>query len=167
MFRRSKHILFKTAGTRLFLLSVLLTAIPRLSVYSQIQSAVSWKFSIESKTDSFLVILAEAEISEGWRLSSHLADEQICIPLTMTFKESDDYTPEGDLLASEKPTTEYGESKTDEMLIYRYHAEFRQKVKLHTREKIVIQFNLYGQCCHPVLKVCSPILMDETFYVNY
>ncbi len=137
------------------------------STKAQNELPIRWSFALEIIDDRSVYVVASAQIDEGWRLYSPDANSDICIPFDMTFEESADYEPVGELIIKSKELNEYDSDTQKSLLVFRNSAKFKYRIKLNTDSRIIISCYLYGQCCNENLKVCTPVLEEETFYINF
>jgi thiol:disulfide interchange protein DsbD len=108
---------------------------------------VTWKISIEKETSTSAVILAEAEIEEGWYVySSKIDGDMGPMPTSFSFDDSTGFTLDG-------PIEEFGtERQFDpifemELGYFKHKATLRQKVLKRSTEPLTLQGYLTFMTC--------------------
>ncbi len=112
------------------LLFSLLLLIPAMTVFSQIEQHVSWKFSINKISDTQAEVVCEATLDDGWHIYSYDLPENTAFPTIITFNESDLYKTIGEIVEDPKPEVHYDESFKAELKWISKKASFKQIVEV-------------------------------------
>ncbi len=114
---------------------------------SEVLTPVKWNITLESETATDAVILAKAEIDEGWYVySSKLESDMGPIPTSFTFDANENFSLEGEV---EELGTKQKFDKVFEMELSYFEgvAELRQKVLKQNKEPLTLTGYLTFMTC--------------------
>ncbi|MCA1764429.1 MAG: thiol:disulfide interchange protein, partial [Flavobacteriales bacterium] len=130
---------------------------------SEIYDPVSWKFSVEEETDSTAVLVAEAEIDEGWHLyATDLGGaEEGPLPTEFTFETIDGFSLAGEVVSNEAKVA-FDPNFEMDLAYFDGEAIFRQEVKKITGKKGEVKGYVSFMVCDDY-KCLPPTSIDFTF----
>lgn len=133
---------------------------------SEIYDPVSWKFFVEDETDSTAVLVAEAEIDEGWHLyATDLggADEGP-LPTEFTFETIDGFSLAGEL-SSIEPKVAFDPNFEMDLAYFDGQAIFRQEVKKISGKKGEVKGYVSFMVCDDY-KCLPPATVDFSYQLS-
>ncbi|MEB3799993.1 thioredoxin family protein [Flavobacterium columnare] len=135
--------------------------ISSLGAYSQILNPVSWKTSVQKKSDTEFIITFDAKIEHEWHLFSQFTPDGGSLPTVFTFKNAKgNYQLVGKTSESAYKKVYSEVFEVDEYL-FENKAQFKQTIKLinpkNTNVKVYVEYQVCKEAC---------IQQDKTFDIQ-
>ncbi|PTD16169.1 protein-disulfide reductase DsbD family protein [Flavobacterium columnare] len=135
--------------------------ISSLAAYSQILNPVSWKTSVQKKSDTEFIITFDAKIEHEWHLFSQFTPDGGSLPTVFTFKNAKgNYQLVGKTSESAYKKVYSEVFEVDEYL-FENKAQFKQTIKLinpkNTNVKVYVEYQVCKEAC---------IQQDKTFDIQ-
>lgn len=135
--------------------------ISSLGAYSQILNPVSWKTSVQKKSDTEFIITFDAKIEHEWHLFSQFTPDGGSLPTAFTFKNAKgNYQLVGKTSESAYKKVYSEVFEVDEYL-FENKAQFKQTIKLinpkNTNVKVYVEYQVCKEAC---------IQQDKTFDIQ-
>ncbi|WP_421497704.1 protein-disulfide reductase DsbD family protein [Flavobacterium columnare] len=132
-----------------------------LGAYSQILNPVSWKTSVQKKSDTEFIITFDAKIEHEWHLFSQFTPDGGSLPTVFTFKNAKgNYQLVGKTSESTYKKVYSEVFEVDEYL-FENKAQFKQTIKLinpkNTNVKVYVEYQVCKEAC---------IQQDKTFDIQ-
>jgi len=130
---------------------------------SEIYDPVSWEFFVEDETDSTAVLVANAEIDQGWHLyATDLGGEdEGPLPTEFTFEDTEGFALNGKV-ESDEPKVSYDPNFEMDLAYFDGSATFRQKVNKVSGEKGRVKGYVSFMVCDDH-KCLPPTSVDFTY----
>lgn len=133
---------------------------------SEIYDPVSWKFFVEDETDSTAVLVAEAEIDEGWHLyATDLGGkDEGPLPTEFTFETVDGFSLAGEVTSNE-PKVAFDPNFEMDLAYFDGQAIFRQEVKKISGKKGEVKGYVSFMVCDDY-KCLPPATVDFSYQLS-